>query len=156
MFRECGQKNISFRNKTFLFFKIESWNFQNQFEKEFRETSQSFNSIRQPIENNNSMNKLNELKFCEVSRNSFSNSCWNFQLSILKKKSFIPKKKIFLAVSPRYIQKMALAVSIFQKVLQARWGVCAAQRRHYIHTFVHMKSTVAYTTKLMWDAEFYG
>ena len=39
-----------FRNKTFLFFKIESWNFQNLFEKEFRETSQNFNSIRQPIE----------------------------------------------------------------------------------------------------------
>ena len=37
------------RNRTFLFFKIESWNFQNKFEKEFRETSQNFNSIRQPI-----------------------------------------------------------------------------------------------------------
>ena len=43
-------KKIFFRNKTFLFFKIESWNFQNLFEKEFRETSQNFNSIRQPIE----------------------------------------------------------------------------------------------------------
>ena len=39
-----------FRNKTFLFFKIESWNFQHLFEKEFRETSQNFNSIRQVIE----------------------------------------------------------------------------------------------------------
>ena len=39
-----------FRNKTFLFFKIESWNFQHLFEKEFCETSQNFNSIRQPIE----------------------------------------------------------------------------------------------------------
>ena len=59
-------KKYFFRNKTFLFFKIESWNFQNQFEKEFRETSQSFNSIRQPIEkneNNNCLNKLNELKW---------------------------------------------------------------------------------------------
>ena len=43
-------KKYFFRNKTFLFFKIESWNFQNRFEKEFRKTSQSFNSIRQPIE----------------------------------------------------------------------------------------------------------
>ena len=34
-----------------------------------------------------------------------------------KQKSFIPKKKFFLAVSPTYIQKMALAVPIFQKVL---------------------------------------
>ena len=39
-----------FRNKTFLFLKIESWNFQHLFENEFRETSQNFNSIRQPIE----------------------------------------------------------------------------------------------------------
>ena len=64
-------KKIFFRNKTFLFFKIESWNFQVQFKIEFRETMQNFNSIRQPIkkhENNNCLNKLNELKFCEVSR----------------------------------------------------------------------------------------
>ena len=57
-------------NKTFLFFKIEGGNFQVQFEIEFRETLQNFNSIRQPIkkdENKNSLNELNELKFCEVS-----------------------------------------------------------------------------------------
>ena len=36
--------------KLFLFFKIERWNFQHLLEKEFRETSQNFNSIRQPIE----------------------------------------------------------------------------------------------------------
>ena len=34
-----------FRNKTFLFFKIESWQIQHLFEKEFRETSQNFNSF---------------------------------------------------------------------------------------------------------------
>ena len=39
------RKNIFFRNKTFLFFKVESWNFQHLFEKEFRETSQNFNSF---------------------------------------------------------------------------------------------------------------
>ena len=43
-------KFFFFWNKTFLFFKIESWNFQAQFEIEFRETLQNFNSIRQPIE----------------------------------------------------------------------------------------------------------
>ena len=47
MFIEYGQKNIFFRNNTFLFFKIESWNFQHLFEIEFRETSQSFNSFTQ-------------------------------------------------------------------------------------------------------------
>ena len=32
--------------------------------------------------NNNCLNELNELEFCEVSRNLFSNRCWKFQLSI--------------------------------------------------------------------------
>ena len=32
---------------SFLFFKIETWNFQYLFEMEFRETSQNFNSFRQ-------------------------------------------------------------------------------------------------------------
>ena len=78
LFRDYGLNYIFFTNKTFLFFKIESCNFQHLFKKEFRETSQNFNSIRQPIEkkeNNNCLNKLNEFKFFEVSRNSFSNRC---------------------------------------------------------------------------------
>ena len=61
-----------FRNKTFLFFKIESWNFQQLFEKEFRETSQNFNSIRQPIEKI----KINIFWMSWMSWNSFSNRCW--------------------------------------------------------------------------------
>ena len=44
-----GLKKVFFSNKTFLFFKIESWNFQVQFEIEFHETLQNFNSIWQPI-----------------------------------------------------------------------------------------------------------
>ena len=45
LFRDYGLNYTFFRNKTFLFFKIESWNFQHLFEKEFRETS--FSSFRQ-------------------------------------------------------------------------------------------------------------
>ena len=45
IFRDYGLNYIFFRNKTFLFYKIESWNFQHLFEKEFRETSQNFNSF---------------------------------------------------------------------------------------------------------------
>ena len=42
---------IFFRNNTFLFYKIESWNFQHLFEKKIRETSKNFDStIRQSIE----------------------------------------------------------------------------------------------------------
>ena len=77
--------------------KIEGWNFQVQFEIEFRETLQNFNSIRQLIkkhENNNCLNKLNELKFCEVSRIKISNWTWKFQLSILKNKKVLFLKKI--------------------------------------------------------------
>ena len=50
LFRDYGLNHIFLGNKTFLFFKIESWNFQHLFEKEIRETSQNFNTIIQPIE----------------------------------------------------------------------------------------------------------
>ena len=40
-----AKKIFFFRNKTFLFFKIESWNFQVQFEIKFRETSQNLNKF---------------------------------------------------------------------------------------------------------------
>ena len=42
---DYGLNYIFFRNITFLFFKIESWNFQHLFEKGFRETSQNFNAF---------------------------------------------------------------------------------------------------------------
>jgi hypothetical protein len=41
---------LFFRNKTFMFFKIESCNYQQLCENKFHETSQNFNSFRQPIE----------------------------------------------------------------------------------------------------------
>jgi hypothetical protein len=95
-----GLKNIFFRNKTFSFFKIESWNFQHLFETEFCETSQNVNSIRQLIEkneNNNCLNELNELKLCEVPQNFILN--WDAEsfsfLSWKTKKFYSPKKYLF-------------------------------------------------------------
>ena len=80
-----------------MFFKIESWNFQNLFEKEFRETSQNFNSIRQPIE---------KMKITIVWMSWMS---WNFvrfheilfqtAFYLEKQKSFIPKKIFFKPLS---------------------------------------------------------
>ena len=92
IFRDYGLNHISFRNKTFLSFKIESWSFQHLYEKEFHETSKNFNSIRQRIEkkgNENCLNELNELTLCDVSRNHFSSRHWKFHLSILKNKKNI-------------------------------------------------------------------
>ena len=103
-----------------MFFKIESWNFQVQFEIEFRETSQNFNSIRQPREknvNNNCLNELNDLKQCEVSRNLFANRCWKFQLSIMKNKKVLFLKKSFFKPLSISKQKALFTVSIFPKVL---------------------------------------
>ena len=45
-----------------------------------------------------SLGCLIELKFCEVSRNSFSNRCWKFQLSILRNKKVLFLKINFVAV----------------------------------------------------------
>ena len=81
-----------------MFYQIKSWNFQHLFEKEFRETSQNFNSFslfRQLLFSSFFISCLIELKFCKVSRNSISNWTWKFQLSILKNKKVLFLKKIF-------------------------------------------------------------
>ena len=78
-------------NKTFLFFKIESCNIQNLFEKEFRESSQNLNSIRQLIEKNGSKKCLNELnwsKFYEVSQFFFKQMLKVSVFYLQKQKSF--------------------------------------------------------------------
>ena len=83
---DYGLNYIFFRNKTFLFFKLKlsasvwkriSWNLTKfQLIQLIQTIFISIFSIRCLI----------ELKFCEVSRNSFLNRCWKFQLSILKNK----------------------------------------------------------------------
>ena len=125
------------RNKTFLFFKIEGWNFQVQFEIEFRETLQNFNSIRQPIkkhENNNCLNKLNELKFCEVSQILISNWTWKFQLSILKNKKVLFLKKIFFRP--------------YRQDTSKRWRVPSQFSRRFWRTFVTNFKTIHCTQYL--------
>ena len=118
MFREYGPKDNFFRSKKFLFFKIESWSFQNLFENEFCETSQSFNTFIKLLLTFFSLGCLIELKFREVSRNSFSNRSWKFQLFMLKnKKSFIPPKKYFFGCSQYQNKKALFTDSIFLKVL---------------------------------------
>ena len=83
-----------FRNKTFLFFKIESRNFQYLFEKEFCKTSHNFNSFslfRQFLILFFSIRCLIELK-CKVSRNSFSGRLKISAFYFEEQKSCIPKK----------------------------------------------------------------
>ena len=51
--------------------------------------------LNQTIDRKNENNNcLNELKFCEVSRNSYSNRRWKFQLSIMKNKQKNISKKM--------------------------------------------------------------
>ena len=98
LFMVHGTLNIFFINKTFLFVKIEIWNFQYLFDLLFRETSQNFSTFRQllfPVEKCRLNIFLNELKFCKVSWNLLSNGCWKVQLSILKNKKVLFLKKIW-------------------------------------------------------------
>ena len=84
LFRDYGLNHIFFRNKTFLCFKIEGWNFQHLFE--------NFNSITQLIEKTeitNSLKKLNELKL--VLKQILKVSAFYLETQ----KSFIPKKNVF-------------------------------------------------------------
>ena len=106
-----GLKNIFFRNKTFLFFKLESWNFQVQFEIKIRESSQNFNSFsffRQLLFSSFFIGCLIELKFCKVSRNSISNWTWKFQLSILKNKKVLFLNKNFFGRCQYQNKKLCL------------------------------------------------
>ena len=93
-----GTLNIFFRNKTFLFVKIEIGNFQHLFDLWFRETTHNFSSFRQlflTIDKCHLNICLNELKFCTASWNPKANSCWKFQLSILTNKKVLFLKKIW-------------------------------------------------------------
>ena len=61
-----GTLHIFFRNKTFLFVKIESWNFQQLFYLGFHETLQIFSSFRQTFRwhfcmGNKELSKLAEI-----------------------------------------------------------------------------------------------
>ena len=74
----CWPKLYFFRNKTFLFFKIESWNFKHLFEKEFLETSQNFNLsswYRQFLFSFFFYISVFVSDWVEISRNCFSNWC---------------------------------------------------------------------------------
>ena len=107
-----GLNHSFFMNKTFLFYKIKIWNFQHLFEKEFHETSQISTQS-----DNNCLNELNELKFCEASRNT-KQMLKVSAFYLEKQKSFIPKKNMFLAIVSKYakiVQKVALAVLIFSE-----------------------------------------
>ena len=87
--RTLTLKNIFFRKKTFFIFQDRKlklsasvWNrlSLNLTKFQLNQTTNRKN------ENNNCLNKLSELKFCEVSWNSISSRCLKFQLSILKNK----------------------------------------------------------------------
>ena len=99
---------LSFRNKTFFVFQ----------DRKLKRSAFVWNRISWILtkiqlkqitdrknENRNYLNKLNELKFCEVSRNSFSNICWKFQLSILKNQKILFLKKNFLPVVFKYAKR---------------------------------------------------
>ena len=73
---------------SFLFFKIETWNFQYLFEMEFRETSQNFNSFS---------------LFRQLLLSFFQSVVWLSWKFVWK---FFFKK--FLKVSPFYLEKQVL------------------------------------------------
>ena len=83
--RDYGLKNIFFRNKSFLFLKLEGWNFQHLFERKFCETSQNFNSF----------SAFRQLLFSFLlSAVWLCSNFLRFQLSILKNKKVLFLKKI--------------------------------------------------------------
>ena len=75
LFIDYGLNYIFVRNKTFLFFEIESWKLLASVWKLILWNLTKFQlnqTTKRKNRNSNCLNELNELKFCEVSRNSFS------------------------------------------------------------------------------------
>ena len=86
-FKDYGLNHI-YLEIFFLFFKIESWNFQHLFEKEFRESSQKFQLI-QLIQTIFIFLSVVWLNWNFVGFH-FSNRCWNKKVVFLKKLWFKP------------------------------------------------------------------
>ena len=88
---------------------------------------------------------LIELKFCEVSRNSFSNRYWKFQLSILKNKKVLFLKKIWfrpLSISkqksfvywPNFQRRFWLRPAMNGKRSSSLWLLpCTTYTQHLFH-----------------------
>ena len=90
LFRDYGLHHI-FLGIKILFFKIESWNLSICLKKNFVKPHKISTHSAHWAHSDNfyfhfSICCLIELKFCEVSRNSFLNRCWKFHFSILKNK----------------------------------------------------------------------
>ena len=88
LFRDYSLYHVILGIKLFLIFKIESRNFQHLFEKELRETSQNFNSIRQQIEIKIIWMSWYFVRFHKL---LFQTDAESFSF-LFEKKSFIPKE----------------------------------------------------------------
>ena len=68
---------------------------------------------------NGNKNCQNELKFCEVSQNSFSNRCWKFQLSIYNQFTKLRKNSITQScfwIRSLAAMKIQYAITTFESV----------------------------------------
>ena len=76
---------------------------------------------------NNCLNKLNELKFCEVSQILISNWTWKFQLSLLKNKKVLFLKKYFLGRTAKIHPKDGVCRLNFPEGFDWYWITAAFQ-----------------------------
>ena len=92
----CGTLQIFFRNRTFLFVKIDSWNFQYLFDSLFLETSQNFRSFGQLFSTHTKMSSkcLSEWAYnLQGFMKLYIKQLLKISAFYLdKQKSFIPKK----------------------------------------------------------------
>ena len=119
LFRDYGVNYIFYRNNYFIF-EIESWNFQHLFEREFRKAHKL--STHSAQSDNCCVNFFDALSdWVELLwgfTKFFLNRCWKFQLSILKKKSFIKKYNSgrSLWIDGEIFNRWRFAVPIFREV----------------------------------------
>ena len=92
LFRDYGLNHTFLGLNLFLFFKIISWNLKHLFEKEFREISQNFNSIRQRIQKMEIEIVWMSWNFVRFHKILFQTDAESFSFYLEKQKSFIPKQ----------------------------------------------------------------
>ena len=100
---------------------------------------------------NRNNNCLNELKFCEVSRNSISNRCWKFQLSILRNKNVLFLKRNYAVFNIKTIKALFVYWPNFQWRFCLKDAIISWDLVNFIIndlTYSAMRNWMVTTTKL--------
>ena len=138
-----------FRNETFLFVKIESWNFQQLFDLEFRETSQNFNYFGLLFITYTKRSSECLSEWAEISQGFtkifFKNILKVSAFYLEKQKSFIPKIRFFNSLSISKQKKPCLptqfSVKVLVRMMRDRSAYAIKVQKYAVHSLLPKRGT---------------